>query len=259
MIPLALGRLSGLAHPGPARLLLLLWASTLLIACRPQADEHMFQGTTLGTGYHITLYANLDPQQVTEIEVGIQGELAILEGQRSHFHRAAAIAFGGFWAVLPTSLQHEVDRWFHALAVDRLTQWLEEHDLVPSAVMVEVGGVVRGVGDPPGGDWRLSLDQAGLPAPDGARHVRLKDAALVHRFVQQAPAPLVTPAAPLSVSVIAADARRAIYQASLMIHAGPEEALRLAEELDSAARVVVKTPQGIEIHHSAALEPWLEP
>lgn len=257
MMQLAHGRLSGLALYGPALFFLML-SSFLLSACRQQVDEQLYQGTALGTGYHITLYADLGAGQAAEIEAGIQGELANLEAQREVLIRASVAAFAPFWVAPTVALQHEVDRRFHALAVDRLTLWLGHHAIAPAAVLVEVGGVMRGLGTPPAGAWRLSLEQPGLPGPEGARHVRLQDAALVHRFVQQeAAAPLVTPATPLSVSVIAADAGTAMREASLLIHAGPEEAIRLADELDSAAKVVVKRPQGIEIHHTAALEPWL--
>ncbi|MGR4067801.1 hypothetical protein [Billgrantia sp. C5P2] len=256
MIPFALGRLSGLAPSGPARLLLALLAAVALSACRDHSNEHLIQGTALGTGYHITLYADLDQEQVAELEAGIQGELATLERQRDGLLRALDAAFGRFW--LPSSkLRHEADRVAHSLAVDRLALWLGENRF--AAVMVEVGGVMRGLGVPPTGGWRLSLEQAGLSAPDGARHVRLENAALVHRFARQDVVPLVTLATPLAVSVVAPSASEAMRQATQLLHANPEDAVLLAEAMDSAARVVVKTPQGIEIHHTAALEPWLEP
>ncbi|MGQ4880247.1 hypothetical protein ACOJCM_16905 [Billgrantia sp. LNSP4103-1] len=258
MIRLAQGRLSGLALHGPALFLLMLLLSALLAACRQQSGEYLYQGTTLGTGYHITLYADLEQDQAAALEAGIQGELATLERHRDLFLQASALAFGRFWLPPSAGLRHEVDRWFHAHAVDLLMRWLDDHRLDTAALMVEVGGLVRTSGTPPVGDWRLSLELAGLPGPDDARYIRLRDAALVHRFVQPAASPLVTLSTPLSVSVIAADAVEAMHQASLLIHARPEETMRLATRLDSAARVVVKTPHGIEIQHTAALEPWLE-
>ncbi|MGR2737578.1 hypothetical protein ACUY1T_03900 [Billgrantia sp. Q4P2] len=257
MTPFALGRFSGLALSGPARLLLLMLVAMALSACRDRANEHLYQGSALGTGYHITLYADLDHEQAAELEAGIQGELASLDRQRSGFIAALEAAFGWFW--LSTSiLQHEVDRATHALAVDRLTLWLDGHRFAPAAMMIEVGGVVRAQGMPPAGSWRLSLERAGLPDPEGGRHIRLQDAALVHRFAQQNGVPLVTLTTPLAVSVVAPSASEAMRQASRLMHATPEDAVHLAEVMDSAARVVVKTPQGIEIHHTAALEPWFE-
>ncbi|MFQ3788201.1 hypothetical protein [Halomonas sp. A29] len=230
----------------------------VLSACRDRTDEHLYQGTALGTGYHITLYADLDHKQVSEFEAGIQGELASLDRQRSGFNAALDAALGWFW-LSTSALRHEVDRASHALAVDRLTLWLDGQHVAPSAMMVEVGGVVRAHGMPPAGGWRLSLERAGLPGPEGARYIRLQDAALVHRFAQQDGVPLVTLTTPLAVSVVASSANEAMRQASRLMHVTPEEALRLAEAMDSAARVVVKTPQGIEIHHTAALESRIEP
>ncbi|MCE8014716.1 hypothetical protein HOP62_01335 [Halomonas sp. MCCC 1A17488] len=258
MIPFALGRHTGLALSGPARLLLPVLMVLVLSACRDQSDEHLIQGTALGTGYHITLYADLDQTQVAALEAGIQGEMATLERQRSVFTHALATAFRRFWIATP-GLQHEVDRQTHVLAVDRLVQWLEEHRPAPAAVLVELGGVLRAQGESPDGGWRLSLELAGLPGPDGARHLRLRNAALVHRFARQERVPLLTLTTPLAVSVIAPSASEAMHQASRLMQADPEHALALAESMDSAARVVVKTPQGIEIQHTAALEPWLEP
>lgn len=258
MNPFAFGRLTGLALCGPARLLLAVSLVMALSACRDQTSEYYLHGTTLGTGYHITLYADLDQAQVAELEASIQGELATLERQRSIFTQALDVAFSRFWIAAP-SLRHETDRVFHSLAVDRLTRWLDSHRMNSAAMLVEVGGVMRGQGKPSENGWRLSLEQAGLPGPDGARHLRLQDAALVQRFARQDVVPLVTLSTPLAVSVVAPSASEAMQQASLLIQADPADALHLAESMDSAARVVVKTPQGIEIQHTAALEPWLEP
>ncbi|NIC04417.1 hypothetical protein [Billgrantia bachuensis] len=230
----------------------------VLGACRDQTQEHFIQGTALGTGYHITLYADLDHDQVAELEAGIEGELASLERQRSGFTRALDAAFGWF-RLSSSALRHEADRTVHALAVDRLALWLDGHRFAPSAVMVEVGGVMRGQGVPPRGSWRLSLERTGLPGPDGARHVRIQNAALVHRFARQDVVPLVTLSTPLAVSVMAPSASEAMRQATQLMLASPGDAVKLAEAMDSAARVVVKTPQDVEIHHTAALEPWLEP
>ncbi|MCE8019800.1 hypothetical protein HOP51_06665 [Halomonas sp. MCCC 1A11036] len=259
MIPFAYGRLTGLALHGPARLLLSLFLVVALSACRDPSNEYLYQGTALGTGYHITLYADLGAEQALELEAGIQGELASLERQRSGFLHAMDAAFGWLWLSPAASLNREMDRLVHALAVDRLTLWLDAQRFSPSAMLVEVGGVVRGQGVPPMGGWRLSLEQAGLPDPDGAHRLRLENAALVRRFAQQDGMPLVSLSTLLAVSVVAPSASEAMEQANRLMHARPEEALTLAVAMDSAARVIVKTPQSIEIHHTAALEPWLEP
>lgn len=258
MTPFASGRLSGLALYGPARFLLAVSVVLGLSACREQSNEHYLHGTALETGYHITLHADLDQAEIAELEAGIQGELATLERRRSAFTQALDAAFDRFW--IPASgLRHETDRAAHSLAVDRLTHWLEGYRLAPDAMLVEVGGVQRGQGKHPEKGWRLSLEQAGLPGADGARHLRLRDAALVQRFARQDVVPLVALTTPLAISVIAPSAVEAMHQASLLMQAEPADALSLAESMDSAARVVVKTSQGIEIQHTAALEPWLEP
>src|SRR5690554_634328 len=261
MTPLALGRHSGPALLESARLVFpVLLAAVLAIcltACRDHSNAYFIQGAALGTGYHVTLYADLDTTQLATLEAGIQGDVAALERLRSELERIDATAFRLFGLTLPKPSRQGVDRWLQVIAVDRLTQRLATHDGI-DAVMVEVGGVLRGHGVAPGGGWRVSLGQAGLPAAEASRQVRLQDAALVQRFVNPATVPLVSLASPLAVSVIAADATTAYYQAEILVEAGPGDALALANEMESAARVVVKTVAGIEIHHSRALKHWFE-
>lgn len=262
MTPLALGRHSGPALLESARLVFpVLLAAVLalfLTACRDQSNAYFIQGAALGTGYHVTLYADdLDTTQVATLEAGIQGDLAALERLRSELEHLDATAFRLFGLALPKPSRQGIDRWLQVIAVDRLTQRLATHDGI-DAVMVEVGGALRGHGVPPGGSWRVSLGQVGLPAAEASRQVRLQDAALVQRFVSPATVPLVSLASPLVVSVIAADASTAYYQAEMLVEAGPGDALTLANEMESAARVVVKTVAGIEIHHSRALKHWFE-
>lgn len=261
MISPALGRFVGPALSGPARLVLPLlltaWLAMFLTACSDQSNAHYIQGAVLGTGYHVTLYADLEAVEVAALEADIQGDLSALERQRSELERIDATAFHLFGPALPVPSRQGVDRWLQVLAVDRLAQRLLAEDAT-QAVLVEVGGVLRGHGTPSGGGWRLSLHHAGLPIQEESSRVRLQDGALVHRFVNPAPAPLISLASPLAVSVIAADANTAHSQAEILINAGPSRALALANEMDSAARVVVKTVTGIEIHYSRAIEPWLE-
>ena len=233
----------------------------LLSACRSQLQEQLYQGTTLGTGYHITLYADLDARQRERIAVGIQGELALLEQQREPLLATLAAAFSVTPKVLtatPISFGEELERLIHALAVDRLTEWLTEVGV--EHMMVEVGGVIRTRGSPPGAAWRLSLEHAGLPEQGAGRHINLMNAALVHRMVR--PIPVTIPALPrtLGISVVAATASEASRQALLLMGANQEgKTLSEALDVDSAAKLVVKTPQGIEILYTTAMEPWFEP
>ena len=261
MTPLALGRYSGPALLESARLvfpvLLAALLATFLSACRDQSNAYFIQGAALGAGYHVTLYADLDTTQVATLEASIQGDLASLERLRSKLEHIDTTAFRLFGLTLPKPSRQGIDRWLQVIAVDRLTQRLATHDGI-DAVMVEVGGVLRGHGVPPGGGWRVSLGQVGLPASEASQQVRLQDAALVQRFVDPATVPLVSLSSPLAVSVIAADASTAYHQAEMLVEAGPGNALMLANEMESAARIVVKTVTGIEIHHSRALKPWLE-
>lgn len=262
MTPLALGRHSGPALLESARLVFpaLVAAAVLAIfltACRDQSNAYFIQGAALGTGYHVTLHTDLDTTQVAILEASIQGDLAALERLRSELEHIDTTAFRLFGLALPTPSRPGIDRWLQVIAVDRLTQRLATHDGI-EAVMVEVGGVLRGHGVPPGGGWRVSLGQVGLPAVEASRQVRLQDVALVQRFVNPPRVPFVSLASPLAVSVIAADAGSAYYQAEMLVAAGPDDALTLANEMEIAARVVVKAVAGIEIHHSRALEHWFE-
>lgn len=259
MIPFAYGRKDGLALKGPALLLALTLSALCLGACRTQTHQHFFQGAALGTGYHITLYADLNQEQKTGLEAGIQSELASLEQQRQDLVRMLNAGYNGFSLSPPAVLMREIDQAIQARAVDRLTQQLTDPRVEPIASMVEVGGVVQARGIPPAGAWRMSLEQAGLPEADNVRYINLQDAALVQRFSQQVAAPLVTLSTPLAVSVVASSASEAMQLARQLIHAKPTAAVNSAKSMDSAARVVVKTHKGIEIHHTAALDRWLEP
>ena len=262
MTPLALGRHSGPALLESARfafpaLLAAAVLATFLTACRDQSNACFIQGAALGTGYHVTLYADLDTTQVAILEAGIQGDLAALERLRSELEHIDTTAFRLLGLALAKPSQPGIDRWLQAIAVDRLTQRLTTHDGI-NAVMVEVGGVLRGHGVPPGGGWRVSLGQVGLPATETSRQVRLQDAALVQRFVNPPTVPVAGLASPFVVSVIAADAGTAYYQAEMLVAAGPDDALTLANQMEIAARVVVKTVAGMEVHHSRALKHWFE-
>ncbi len=240
--------------------LLVILPMALLSACRSQLQEQLYQGTALGTGYHITLYADLEAHQRERIAVGIQGELAQLQQQREALLRTLAAAFSatpGLLSVAPVSVGDELERLIHALAVDRLTEWLTDHGV--EHMMVEVGGVIRTRGRPPRGGWWLSLEHAGMPEQDAGHRINLTDAALVHRLVRPTPVAIPTLPRTLGISVVAETASEASHQA-LLLMASEQQGTTPGQVLgmDSAARLVVKTPQGIEILYSAAMEPWLE-
>ena len=99
-----------------------------------------------------------------------------------------------------------------------------------------------------------------MPEQGTGRRINLTDAALVHRLVR--PTPVAIPALPrtLGISVVAATASEASYQALLLMAADQQGTMPSHQTLgvDSAARLVVKTPQGIEILYTAAMEPWFE-
>jgi hypothetical protein len=289
MIPLAARRLPGLAHRGPALFLFLLvmLPLSLLSACRSQPQEQQFQGTTLGTGYHLTLYADLSDADRERLMAGIQGELAHLERHHDALVRTLTASMPGTGTplALPASsgLLGQLESRMQALAVDRLTTRLGEFGIAHA--MVEVGGVVRTRGAPPGGAWRLALGHAGLPA-DSAARLRLHDAALVQkRLYHNAASPLPRL---LAVSVVAATAgeawQRARWLTASRPGAGMTQTWRDADgmmandmaapwemaqwemahwemahwEMDSPARLVVETVQGIEIVTTSSLESWLE-
>ena len=266
MIPLASRRFPGLAHRGPALflfVLLLLPVMTLLSACRSQhqEQEHQLQGSVLGTGYHLTLYADLDERERETLKVGIQGELAYIERQSDLLLAALGLAFAPYPAWLanaPQSLMDELARLLHAAAVDRLTRHLKAQGM--QSALVELGGMVRTLGAPPGRDWTLSLAHVGLPGNGEVSHVTLRDAALVQRPASRNGSEALDDHRVLGVSVVAATASEAQHQA-LRLTTGNGRAQASAHggvvAVDSAARLVVETPQGIEILNTTALEPWL--
>ncbi len=256
MISLALGRFSGLTRSGSALFMFVVMLPMALSACRHQISEHHLQGATLGTGYHITLYADLSDAALLALETGIQGELEDLQRQRELYVRALDAAFARVGMSAPTILLGELDHMVHALAVDRMVEWLDAREDL--AALVEVGGVMRAAAAPPNGGWRLSLERAGLPKLSEERYLYLHDAALVHRFTELEASPLMSLPTPLGVSVVAETASEAMRQANRMMLAEPGDALAYAARTDRAARLVVKTPQGIVIHQTAALEPWFE-
>lgn len=262
MIPLAARRLSGLAQRGPAlfMFLLVLVPTALLSACRNHPQEQQFQGTTLGTAYHLTLYAELSEAQRNALRLGIQGELARLEQQHAvlqWLYRMSRVALA--WATRDASTVEwrypEVATLMQAHAADRLAERLVASGI--EHAMIEVGGLVRVLDSPRRDGWRLALDHAALPAEETPRHLALRHAALVYRLADGQPS-TAFPQAPrlLAVSVVATTASEAWYQAHRLAAGAPDDAI---QPPDRAARFVVSTPYGIDISHTPALETWLAP
>lgn len=250
--------MTGLAHRGPALFMFsLLLPLMLLTACRNPLQEQQLQGVALGTGYHITLYADLDAMSPLAIRAVIQGELETLEDERRRVAGVRRSAFAPLWRVSePEVLAEAWDQVFHALAVDRLAQLLAELDV--HHLMVEVGGVMRSQGSPPGRAWRVSLAHAALPGMEEPLNVRLDGGAVLHRLGKLDRAPVPPQPYILGVTVIASSAMEGRVQADALIQVGPLEVLQWADERDIAASIVVKSSQGITIHQTAALAPWLE-
>ncbi|MFY0990398.1 FAD:protein FMN transferase [Halomonas sp. C05BenzN] len=262
MTSLAARRYKGLAC-GPALFLftLVMLPMSLLAGCRSQPPLHQFEGTALGTGYHITLHADLDDRARERLQAGIQGELVSLEQDLARLRVPLRHARGPLPAGVgsdSTSLAQRLLQMARALAVDRLVALLLDHAV--EHAMIELGGMVRVRGPAGRRAWRLALDRAGMPREEGPR-LRLADAALVR--LDDMPMPLAggERAAPLAasrllaVSVVAPTTIEAERQARELMAAGPEA---LEPFLDRAVRIVVLTSQGIEIHHGSALETYLE-
>ncbi len=250
--------MTGLAQRGPALFMFsLLLPLMLLTACRNPLQEQQVQGVALGTGYHITLYADLDAMSPLALLAVIQGELETLEDERRSAAGVRRSAFAPLWKISePEGLAEVWDQVFHALAVDRLAQQLAQLDV--HHLMVEVGGVMRSQGAPPGRVWRVSLAHAALPSMEDPMHVRLDDAAMLHRLGRLDRTPTFSQPFILGVAVIASSAMEGRMQADTLIEVGPFQVLQWAEDRDIAASIVVKSSQGITIHQTAALAPWLE-
>ncbi|EWH02430.1 hypothetical protein [Halomonas sp. BC04] len=81
----------------------------------------------------------------------------------------------------------------------------------------------------------------------------------MHRLVRPTPVAIPTLPRTLGISVVAETASEASRQALLLMAAEQQGTTPgQVPGMDSAARLVVKTPQGIEILYTAAMEPWLE-
>ncbi|WP_180978310.1 FAD:protein FMN transferase [Halomonas urumqiensis] len=222
----------------------------LLAGCRGQASGQYFEGVALGTGYHITLDADLDIGERELLQAAIQGELGSLENGLLSLRPLLA-------APLPLVNQEalpslaragrllQLEHWAHA--VDRLDAVLAEFGM--SNAMIELGGMVRTRGMAGRQLWRLAIDKAHLP---GEQHavLSLQDAALVTVATATVRGDMAGRGGRrprlLEVSVVAPEARSALHQA-LRIAKG--EAWARDERM---ARQVVMTRQGIDIHYGEA-------
>lgn len=244
-------------HPGLAvrPALFLLALATLLAGCR-QAGWQDHEGVALDTGYHLTLNGGPQRKAFEPLRAAIQGELANLERDYAIQRRLVALVQAPRLGELP-SLSQALAAWRHehqARAVDRLDAVLGEFGIEDARI--ELGGFLRVRGRAPdGGPWRFAIDHAWLPAPDGAR-VSLRDASLV---TLEADAAMDLAAAPvasrrrIAATVVAPSAVQALHQARRLLR---EEGAGAAEERQ--ARLVVLTPQGIDIQDGVGLEALLE-
>lgn len=255
MISLAVRRYPGLAMRPALFLFTLLMPLVLLVGCRQQGEWLQLEGVALGTGYHITLNGDLGEGESVLVEAAIQGELASLDSEmaflkalvsRSPLPRCMGFAeAAGDEGRLETLSEHR-----HAQAVDRLFRVLDDFGIANA--LVELGGIQRASGMAGRHPWRVRLPRTGL---DNAAEpvLRLQDAALVTRAAPQPPGADAPAAARiLAVSVVASDAEAGDRLARELLVADPDDIQ------EHAVRLVVLTPQGIEIHTGAALEPLLD-
>jgi hypothetical protein len=251
MISLAARRHPGLAMRPALFLFALLMPLVLLAGCRQQGEWLQLEGVALGTGYHITLNGDLTQEERVLLEAAIQGELASLDTDREALARllVAGRLPGRDWPAYD-GVSGQLLALLHARAVDRLDGVLEEFAVAHG--MIELGGVIRTRGMAGRHPWRVTLPHTGLASAPDLR-LRLQDSALVSRTApepagREAPGP----ARLLAVSVVASSAEAADRLARELLAADPDEIT------EQPARLVVLTPQGIELVTGSALEPLLE-
>lgn len=241
---------------GPALFLLaLLVPASLMSGCRQQSVWQDLEGVVLETGYHITLNGDLqDEGHYLLLVAAIQGELASLESEFAALHGLLLSSLplrDTRAAEFPAPLIEALREVQQARAVDRLDSVLAEFGF--EHAMIELGGVVRTRGSGGRQPWRLALGSGGL-SEALEPSLMLSDAALVTRLaLGQAGRHATGEGRLMAVSVVAPSAELADRQARKLLGAGMTE-----DAMEQAARLVVLTPQGIEIHYGAALEPLLD-
>ncbi len=223
----------------------------LLVGCRQQGEWYQLEGVALGTGYHITLNGDLGEGKHALVEAAIQGELASFDSQLQAFESLLEASRPPFLAELPAGVTGEILReHLQALSVDRLFRVFDDFGI--ASAMVELGGVQRAGGTQGRHPWRVRLPRSGLD--DLSEPVlRLQDAALVTRAAPQ-PAGIDAPttARILAVSAVASSAEAADRLARGLLVVAPDATL------EHPVRLVVLTPQGLELHTGSALEPLIE-
>jgi len=250
MISLAARRHPGLAMRPALFLFALLMPLLLLVGCRQQGEWFQLEGVALGTGYHITLNGDLGEGESALVEAAIQGELASLDSEMALLEALMTLSrpplAGGH---PPGTIAETLREYLQVLAVDRLFRVLDEFGIANA--LVEIGGVQRASGMAGRHPWRVGLPRSG--ADEAAElSLRLQDAALVHRAAPDSGIEAMPARRVLAVSAVAPSAEAAQRLARELLVAAPDDTL------EHPARLVVLTPQGIDIYTGSALEPLLE-
>lgn len=73
-------------------LLVLLFALVLLAGCESPPEAHRFQGPIFGTGYHVTLFAELDEAAYDELAAGILAELQRIDALMSTYREDSELS-----------------------------------------------------------------------------------------------------------------------------------------------------------------------
>jgi len=250
MISLAARRHPGLAMRPALFLFALLMPLLLLAGCRQQGEWYTLEGVALGTGYHITLNGDLGAGEFALVEAAIQGELASLDSEMAFLRGLVTLARPPLPGVpAPDGMSEMLQEHLRVLAVDRLFRVLDEFGIANA--LLELGGVQRASGMAGRHPWRVGLPRSGADEAAGLS-LRLQDAALVHRAAPDSGVEATAAGRVLAVSAVAPSAEAAQRLARELLVAAPDDTL------EHPARLVVLTPQGIDIYIGSALEPLLE-
>ncbi|WP_227367897.1 FAD:protein FMN transferase [Halomonas sp. M20] len=101
MMKVACRKLTGPASKGLALSLMAL-VIVLLAGCDSGPGEHRFQGPIFGTGYHVTVYADLDQDDYARLESGILTELERIDALMSTYRDDSELSrFNRFPVAVP--------------------------------------------------------------------------------------------------------------------------------------------------------------